>query len=212
MADETTDAANTNTDAATETKPDDNKPDDNKPDDTKPESTEEEKSDATTSSDTQETPPDTPVELKAADYKLPKGWPDSIKEMAEKGSMTQDQLTQTVNYFSGYFNDLNKATVTQLKEAGKKFIETWGDDSEYNLGKAKQAVDYINEQIGDNKFVDYLKKSNQQHHPIMIDALLHVSNLMQEGSFIPSNVNRSGTKGKTLAQLMYGEKHPSKTT
>lgn len=154
--------------------------------------------------------PEPKGDMKAGDYKVPEGWPKELTEMAAKGKLSQEQLEGSVNYFSGFLKEQKEAALTQLKEAGAKYMENWGEEKEQNVQNTKRAIEYINVQMGDNGFVKYLNQSNQSHHPKMIQALHIVSNLLQEGSFIPSNINRTKGKGKTLAQVMYGDKHPSK--
>lgn len=149
------------------------------------------------------------TDMKAEDYKIPEGWPKELSEMAAKGNLTQKQLEGSLNYFAGFMNDQGKVALKQLQEAGTEYMNSWGDAREENVAKTKKAIEYINTQMGEDGFVKYLKKSNQIHHPAMIQALNIISNLLQEGSYIPSNVNRTKGKGKTLAQLMYGDKHPS---
>ena len=135
----------------------------------------------------------------AASYKLPDGIPVTVAEFAHKNDMTQDQLDTTLTEFSGYLSQMESSQKAHIKTEGESMVKNWGDSKEANISTIDRALDHIDPK---GSLKDLLQSSGYNYHPVVLDHLLSVGNLLSEGGFMKGSDNVP--KGPaTAAQVLF---------
>lgn len=142
----------------------------------------------------------------AADYKLPEGAPEDIRDWAHSNGFTQEQLDAAIPQFTKVAQGQKMAELQALRQQGEQFVkETWGDEAKYNLNLAKQA---LNANDPDGTLKQALNESGYGNHPAVLNFLHKVGLSLKEGGFIKSD-NKTPQGSKSAAQVLFGNSHPS---
>jgi len=123
-----------------------------------------------------------------------------IQEFAKANKFSQEQFDGTFKFFGEYLNKKQSLEAMDMFEKGKAHIASWGDDAQYNLSLAKQALKATDPE---GKLAARLKTTGAANDPVVLDFLASLGRMMQEGGFIKSSALPSPGK-KSLAEKMFG--------
>jgi hypothetical protein len=118
--------------------------------------------------------------------------------------MTQDQAAGVVMMDQARA----KMGAEAQAKAGADHIKSWGDVSETNLNLARRGMDHF-DPTGELKTM--LNESGMGNNPRVIEMFFQFGNRMEEGGFLPSNVNTPPARATETAHMWYPEYSPGGT-
>ncbi len=98
-----------------------------------------------------------------------------------------------------------EASATALRTAGEAHIKNWGDLAETNINLAKRGMNHF-DPTGQLKEV--LNETGFGNDPRLLELFFQFGSRMEEGGFLPSNVNTPGTQPKDVAHMWYPDDAP----
>lgn len=141
-----------------------------------------------------ETPVTAPVELAFAE-----DVPAPIKEFAKTQGFSQAQFDSTFKFFNDVITQSNERAMQESYQRGKAHVESWGEEAPHKISLAKQALQ-VTDPTGE--VAKYLKESGAANNPVVMNYLVTLGKMLEEGGFIRANANPIPGK-KTLAEKLY---------
>ena len=127
--------------------------------------------------------------------------PDTVKQMAHKAGLTQEQFAATLDTFGKYSQAQKMAELEQIKQEGQKYVkETWGQDAERNLNLARRALQTVDT---DGALKEMLETTGYGSHPVVLQFFSNLGKNLQEGGFLRGELKKPAGAGKTKAQILY---------
>ena len=145
-----------------------------------------------------------PVErvVPAADgYQMEEGTPGQLGQIFNKLDMTQEQATGVMKLDAARRN----AEAAALRQAGEAHIKTWGDAAETNINLAKRGMAHF-DPTGQLK--DMLNQTGLGNDPRILEMFYQFGTRMEEGGFLPTEVNTPGQQPKDVAHMWYPDDAP----
>jgi len=127
------------------------------------------------------------------------GVPQVVQEFAKSQGFNQAQLDSTVKFFNDTITQANQRAVEESYQRGKAHVESWGPNAKANIDLAKRAL-----QVTDTngEVTKYLKESGAANHPVVMNFLVGLGKMLQEGGFIRTNMTTPEGQ-KTLADKLF---------
>lgn len=141
-----------------------------------------------------ETPVTTPIELQFTE-----DIPAPIKEFAKTQGFSQQQFDSTFKFFNDVITQSNQRAMQESYQRGKAHVESWGEEAPHKISLAKQALQ-VTDKTGEVS--KYLKESGAANNPVVMNFLVNLGQMLQEGGFIRSNANPIPGK-KSLADKLF---------
>jgi len=138
----------------------------------------------------------------AADgYKFDEGTPAQLGEIFSKMDLTQKQAEEVIQLDRMQ----REVSATARRTAGEAHIAGWGDAAKTNTNLAKRGLDHF-DPTGELKAL--LNETGLGDDPRIIEAFFKHGQRMEEGGFLPSNVNTPGAQPKDVAHMWYPDDAP----
>ncbi len=153
-----------------------------------------------------EAPPEVPQRVvPAADgYQFEEGTPDQLGTIFNKLDMTQEQAAGVIQMDQAR----TQAQAAGLRKAGEEHIEAWGDAAQTNLNLAKRGMNHF-DPTGQLKQV--LNETGFGNDPRLLEMFYQFGQRMEEGGFLPTEVNTPGNKSQDTAHMWYPDQKPGNT-
>ncbi len=143
---------------------------------------------------------ETPAEriVPASDgYQFEEEVPTQMGEIFNKLDMTQEQA----NGIIALDKTRVEATAQATLQAGQKLVEEWGDVAKTNMNLARRGRDYFDPTGG---LKEMLNASGMGNDPKVLSMFLEFGKRMEEGGFLPSEVN-TPPQNRSAADVLYGD-------
>lgn len=149
-----------------------------------------------------EQPPVVERIVPAADgYQLNEGTPEQLGQIFNQLDMTQEQADGVVKLDQAR----TQAQANALRQAGEAHIKNWGDVAETNINLAKRGMSHF-DPTGQLKEV--LNSTGYGNDPRLLEMFYQFGKRMEEGGFLPSEVNTPGGAPKDVAHMWYPDDAP----
>jgi hypothetical protein len=125
--------------------------------------------------------------------------PVPLKEFAKNQKFSQAQFDSTFKFFNDVITQSNERAMQESYQRGKTHVESWGEEAPHKISLAKQALQ-LTDSTGE--VAKYLKESGAANNPVVMNYLVKLGQMLQEGGFIKANANPAPGK-KTLAEKLY---------
>lgn len=127
------------------------------------------------------------------------GVPQAVQEFAKAQGFNQGQFDSTFKFFNDTITQANQRAVEESYQRGKAHVESWGPNAKANIDLAKRAL-----QVTDTsgEVTKYLKDSGAANHPVVMNFLVGLGKMLQEGGFIRTNMTTPEGQ-KTLADKLF---------
>jgi len=129
-------------------------------------------------------------------YTFQEGTPAELGNVFNKLDMTQEQADGVIQL--DQFR--NKANAEALRSAGEAHVKEWGDKAETNMNLAKRGMNHF-DPTGQLK--QRLNETGLGNDPQLLEMFYQFGQRMEEGGFIPSEVN-TPNQPLSAAQTLYG--------
>lgn len=143
------------------------------------------------------TPPSTPTA--PIELQFDETVPEPIKNFAKTQNFSQEQFNSTFKFFNDVITQSNERAMQESYQRGKAHVESWGEEAPHKISLAKQALQ-VTDRSGE--VTKYLRESGAANNPVVMNFLVDLGKMLQEGGFIHANANPIPGK-KTLADKLF---------
>lgn len=127
------------------------------------------------------------------------GVPQAVQEFAKAQGFNQAQFDSTFKFFNDTITQANQRALEESYQRGKAHVESWGQNAKANIDLAKRALQ-VTDQSGE--VAKYLKESGAANNPVVMNFLVGLGKMLQEGGFIRTNMATPEGQ-KTLADKLF---------